>query len=363
VAVLFLIRFVAGTASTGFDLAQCTFLSSEVPFEIRGRVSAMLSGTQKTALVGSALISGLVAQHVSTRSVFLVQASFSGLAMLSMLFAKFSRRPTDRPSPPVPEPATTGGGKSQNSLRSVFGDHWRDLLGAGFYCSTLIGIRYTWAMILPLKGLSIGLQNQEIGFVMAMFRAMDAFGTLAVAGYLFDKLGSRTPSIMANALIGLAFFLLPFATGFWTTCLVTVFYSMGNSLTGGLVNYYATTLAPPHARTEFLGLWETVTSIGECAMPPLFGLMADATGLNTASTITSGSVVKRQVPTGEGWKTWESFVCLDCGLLLHASLVRRGHTHDRLVGTDGQGCSGQRWRRGQALKERRGCWQPIRRSA
>lgn len=147
----------------------------------------------------------------------------------------------------------------------------------------LNGCRNTWMVALPLHAHDLKLSKETIGLAVAIFRAVDATVTITLAGPIMDRYGRTAGAIPTLLLMSVAFLLLPWTESFWSMILVAMVYAVGNGLSGGILNYLATGLAPAHARTQFLGLWKTVTSCGGLVLPPLFGGITDRTGSMKAS--------------------------------------------------------------------------------
>jgi len=298
VAVFFMVRLCGGVANTAFDLSRKAFLAAEVPKSLRARITSLQAGMSKVAVMVAALLSGVVAQHLETRSVFFVQASFTLCALLALLTHELMRqaKATRAESASANQPGSgTNGGSGSGSrsgpangvapigLRTVMRQEWRSFVGAGLYSAMLNGIRGSWNMALPLHGHQLGLSKQTIGFVVACFRGCDAVMNLTLTGHIVDRYGRSRAAIPSMLLFSLAMFLLPMTESLGFLLLVVVIYAGANGLSGGVINFFATSLAPAHARTQFLGIWKTVTSLGDFVLPPIFGAIADWTGSLKAS--------------------------------------------------------------------------------
>ena len=283
------VRLVGGLGATAFDISRKAYIAAEVPSDTRGRVSAFLASMQKWAVMISALLSGLVAEHMATRSVFLVQALLSLSALLLIAGHRlFSRQTCTEPESPAAPGAAQGDTMGtaprvpSPTLCAVLREHWRSLLGAGLYCALLTGIRNTWMVALPLRGHHIGLSKVGIGITVACFRACDASITFLAAGHIMDKYGLKAAAVPSMILMGGAFAILSAVRDPLMLGLAGVVFGIGNGICGGILNAFATGLAPARARTQFLGLWKTVTAMGGFSLPPLFGAVSDATSLDVA---------------------------------------------------------------------------------
>ena len=197
----------------------------------------------------AALLSGVVAEHLATRSIFLVQASltFSAFLMIFVHSLYLRRKSADE--------ELQEGTAEVMPLRLILREHWRGLLGAGLYCAMLNGVRNTWMVALPLRGRHIGFSKVGIGATVAWYRGCDALVTTAVAGHIMDKYGLKAAAVPSMLLMSLAFSLLAVARGPLSLGLVALVFGLGNGICGGVINAFAAGLTPPRARTQFLGLW------------------------------------------------------------------------------------------------------------
>lgn len=299
VLMLFAIRVVGGSASCCFDLSRKTYLSAEVPNFVRGRVSSSLASMQKIAAMIAAALSGVFAQHLATRSIFLVQAAFSAGALSALLTyvclnARAAAAAASEASSGsqgvnrtvVRQPAGSDG----LGLRDVAKRHWRELLGAGIYCGLLSGCRNTWMLLLPLQAHRLGLSKQGIGLAVALVRGVDACVTMLAAGQLMDRYGKRASALPSMLLMSSAYLLIPLCQTPAAMVLAAMVYAVGNGLSGGIINALSSSLAPPHARTQFLGLWKMITSTGGLVLPPLFGLISDLSGSLELACVVVASV-------------------------------------------------------------------------
>lgn len=176
------------------------------------------------------------------------------------------------------------------SLWTVARQNCRGLFGAGLYCAALNGLRSTWAIALPLQAISMGFSKQNIGLAVAFSRAFDVTMTLSAAGYISDTFGRKASGCPTLCLMASSFLWLPFATTTEGLMLAAMMWGIGNGLSGGVANTFATGLAPADCRTEFLGLWKTTTAVGTLCLPPMFGAVSDATGSLRMACLITGTL-------------------------------------------------------------------------
>jgi len=297
---LFLFRLIGGVSNSAWDLSRKTYISAEVSSNVRGKVTAMIQGYQKVMVMLAAAVGGFVAQHLATRSIFLMQALLSSAALFtlllhfSMTFVKGTEDSEEEESGGTSPTARLKNKADKNgppqSLWTVARQHCRGLFGAGLYCSALIGLRSTWAIALPLQAISMGFSKQNIGLAVAFSRAFDVTMTLSAAGYISDNFGRKASGCPTLCLMASSFLWLPFATTTEGLMLAAMMWGIGSGLSGGVENNFATGLAPADCRTEFLGLWKMTTSVGTLCLPPMFGAVSDATGSLRMACLITGTL-------------------------------------------------------------------------
>lgn len=85
-----------------------------------------------------------------------------------------------------------------------------------------------------------------------------------LTGHIMDKYGLKAAAIPSMLLMGIAFSLLSAVKGSWSLAAVALVFGVGNGFCGGILNAFATGLAPKNARTQFLGLWILGAQSWEC---------------------------------------------------------------------------------------------------
>lgn len=282
ISQLLVLRVVSGAAANSWNLSRKLWLATEVPKGARGRISSTLTGMSRGAAFFAALLSGFVAQHLCTRAVFLVQASLSGCALLTLLsYVLTHERPAEEPCQKLKKQSSWALG-----LVAIVRETWYGLLTAGGFSFILNSCRQMWMVVLPLKGHALGLQKVHIGCVVAVSRAMDAFMSIGVTGSIADTCGRKASGVPGMVIIALSYYLVTASDDVQSLVIAAVLYGLGNGCTGGLTNTLSIDLAPEHGRAEFMGIWKMYTSIGSMTAPLLFGVLADVYGSLDQATLT-----------------------------------------------------------------------------
>merc|ERR1712224_470738 len=99
----------------------------------------------------------------------------------------------------------------------------------------LKGCRDTWQVVMPLQGLSMGLSEQRIGFLVAASRATEGLVSLGLGGWIMDKYGRKAVGFPCMAFMALAYGLIPLARDFAEFAPICIVYGVGNGLSAGIV--------------------------------------------------------------------------------------------------------------------------------
>ena len=217
--------FLIGFCAAGFGLARHSFMTTRVPLAFRARALSLLGGTFRLGMfVGPFVAAGLLAlfgdEHAAiwffggclVATVLLVllgpdpekqlaDAAAGGRAIRSPKTPASpsparSRRPADRTSPAPASSARCG------SYRRV-------LSRLGLAAASLSAVRSARQVVLPLWGVSIGLDAQTIALVVGISGAID-FALFYASGQVMDRFGRLWAALPAMVLMGAGFIALAF---------------------------------------------------------------------------------------------------------------------------------------------------------
>jgi hypothetical protein len=155
----------------------------------------------------------------------------------------------------------------------VFRTMWRSrnvLSRLGAAAASLSAVRSARQLVLPLWGVSIGLDAQTIALVVGVSGAVD-FALFYASGQVMDRFGRLWAALPAMLLMGAGFLALAFthdldSASMWFAMLAVVL-GVGNGLSSGILLTLGADVAPKADPARFLGSWRTLTDAGGALAP------------------------------------------------------------------------------------------------
>jgi MFS family permease len=288
--------FLLGFCAAAFGLARHAFMTTRVPIRFRARLLALLGGCFRLGVfvgpfVAAALIS-LTGTELSTVWFLL------GCVAVLVVLVLFGPDP-ERTIPALLNP--TGAAVAEDTgevvtgsipvadRRGVFRTMWeyRTVLARlGISAACLSAVRSARQVILPLWGVSLGLDATTISLVVGISGAID-FALFYASGQVMDRFGRIWAAIPALSLMGLGFVALSFTHDLdsallWYGTFAAVL-GVGNGLSSGILLTFGADLAPERDPAAFLGSWRTLTDAGGAAAPVLISAITAAVSLSLAT--------------------------------------------------------------------------------
>lgn len=288
--------FLLGFCAAAFGLARHAFMTTRVPPRFRARSLALLGGSFRLGVfVGPFVAAGLIRLTGSELSSIWFLLVCAGVIVPLVLFGP----DPEKSNPVLLKP--TGAAVAEDSgevvtgsiptvdQRGVFRTMWayRAVLARlGISAATLSAVRSARQVILPLWGVSLGLDAETIALVVGVAGAID-FALFYASGQVMDRFGRIWAAMPAMLLMGLGFIALSFThdldeATMWFAMLAAVL-GVGNGLSSGILLTFGADLAPEREPATFLGSWRTLTDAGGAAAPLL---VAAITGLASLSLAT-----------------------------------------------------------------------------
>ena len=173
--------------------------------------------------------------------------------------------------------------------QGVFRTMWRNrgvLSRLGFAAAMLSAVRSARQVVLPLWGVSIGMDASTIALVIGVAGAID-FALFYASGQVMDRFGRLWAALPAMVLMGTGFLALAFThesadAVLWFGMLAAVL-GVGNGLSSGILLTLGADVAPQGEPASFLGSWRTLTDAGGAASPLLFSAIAAVSTLSVAT--------------------------------------------------------------------------------
>ena len=268
--------FAFGAAMAIWFIARLTQISEKIPIHHRGKAISTMAGMQRFGNLLGPLSGGFLAHQLGFDIVF---AGIACIAIAALGLVLFN----------VKENIKGRHDESPNFLRiipHILGNHQRVFITAGFAILCLTVLRASRLLLIPLWGISIGLNGTSIGLVMSASAAIDML-MFPLAGYMMDNLGRRYAAISCLLILALGIFLIPFGTTLWGLVLASIIAGAGNGLGSGINMTLGADFAPRNERGEFLGVWRLVSDSGSFAGPIFIGYIASSFALASAFTAVS----------------------------------------------------------------------------
>jgi MFS family permease len=295
-AVLALSVFIIGFCAATFGLARHSFMTTRVPVAFRARSLSLLGGSFRLGtFVGPFVAAGLLALLGDELSAVWFFLACLVATVLLVLFGpdperaapttetESSRDRYDDSGEPVSGAIPTA------ERMGVFRTMWRYrgvLSRLGLAGASLSAIRSARQAVLPLWGLSLGLDAQTIALVVGISGAID-FALFYASGQVMDRFGRLWAALPAMLLMGCGFLVLSFTHGLdgaavWFTVIAGVL-GLGNGLSSGILLTLGADAAPRADPAPFLGSWRTLTDAGGAVAPLIVSALTAAASLSVAT--------------------------------------------------------------------------------
>jgi MFS family permease len=269
--------FLYGAGNAVFQIGRLAYITEIAPVHMRGRVIALMGGTNRAATFIGPILGGVLAQAFGLPAAFFLQAASAGLAVLIILFTVTGAGST----PPISDRGLYA------RVGATLRDNRRSFLTWGLPVIALQVIRGGRQILLPLWGDQVGLDIAAIGLVVGLGSAIDMLMFLPV-GIVMDRWGRKWVAVPSLVVLSLGLALLPLARSFEMLVLVGVLTGFGNGLGTGIVMTLGADLSPPVGRGEFLGVWRLVGDVGTSGGPFVIGATAGLLTLGAASLVIAG---------------------------------------------------------------------------
>lgn len=297
--VLTLAVFVIGFCAAAFALARHSFMTTRVPQSFRARSLSLLGGSFRLgAFIGPFVAAGLLTLFGGEHAAIWF---FGACLIATVLLVLFGRDPEaqlaaverDTPAPTIGEDtgeAVTGSIPAVERI-GVLRTMWnfrRVLLRLGLAAASLAAVRSARQVVLPLWGVSIGLDATTIALIIGTSGAID-FALFYASGQVMDRFGRLWAALPAMVLMGAGFLALSFThdldeSAMWFAMFAAVL-GVGNGLSSGILLTLGSDVAPKSEPASFLGSWRTLTDGGGAAAPLLVAGITAFSSLSVAAAV------------------------------------------------------------------------------
>lgn len=300
-AVLALSVFAIGFCAAVFGLARHSFMTTRVPIAFRARALSLLGGSFRLGtFIGPFIAAGLLTVIGDELSAVWFFLGCLVATILLVLLGPDPERATAAAAPAsgveeVREARYDDTGEAVSGAIptdervGVFRTMWRHrhvLSRLGLAGASLSAIRSARQAVLPLWGLSLGLDAQTIALVVGISGAVD-FALFYASGQVMDRFGRLWAALPAMLLMGSGFIVLSVTHEFdnalvWFMVLGGVL-GLGNGLSSGILLTIGADAAPKSDPAPFLGSWRTLTDAGGAVAPLIVSGLTAAVSLSVAT--------------------------------------------------------------------------------
>ena len=293
--------FLLGFCAAAFGLARHAFMTTRVPLAFRARALALLGGSFRLGIFIGPFVTAALLQVFGSEDASIW--FFLGCLVVMVALVLFGPDPekTNNPVQLAATPAMsedTGEAVSgpirlprSTSHTGVFQTMWqyRGVLGRlGLAAASLSSLRSTRQVLLPLWGISLGLDAQTIALVVGVSGAID-FALFYASGQVMDRFGRLWAAMPAMVLMGAGFLVLSVthdgdAAVLWFGMLAAVL-GVGNGLSSGILMTLGADSAPQHNPAAFLGSWRTLTDAGGALAPLIVAGVTAIASLSVAAAV------------------------------------------------------------------------------
>ena len=153
-------------------------------------------------------------------------------------------------------------------------------------CVLVLGIvRTNRAVIIPLLGSHMGIPVEVISLTFAISTVLDV-AVFYPSGRLSDRFGRRASLIPTMLTMGVGFVVLSQTSSVAGFIAASSLIGLGNGLGAGIIMTMGADLSPDVDRSRFLGLWQSLSTIGTVAGPFLVSATVWAAGVVWAAVVT-----------------------------------------------------------------------------
>lgn len=297
-AVLAISVFVLGFCAAAFGLARHAFMTTRVPIDVRARALSLLGGSFRLGIfIGPFIAAGLLQVFGSEIAAIWF---FLGCLVVMVLLVLLGPDPEQSVAPITPMRAAV---LAEDSGEAVSGSiptieraglfrtmrQQRAVLSRlGLAAASLSAVRSARQVVLPVWGLSLGLDASTIALVVGVSGAID-FALFYASGQVMDRFGRLWAAMPAMLVMGCGFLALSLthdldSAVLWFGMFAAVL-GVGNGLSSGILLTLGADVAPEGQTAAFLGSWRTLTDAGGAVAPLLVSGIIAVASLPVAAAV------------------------------------------------------------------------------
>lgn len=267
---IMLAAVLLGFSHGAWLVARISYIADKAEVQERGRIMSLSAGTIRMgAMIGPVTAGALIAVVGYAATLYLLAVSALLVLLCVTLWVEY-RKPTEHKEPHL------------SGLKSAVIDNQNAFLTAGVAAVALMLVRSSRALLLPLIGAALLLDEASIGLAISAGAVIDTL-LFYPAGSLMDRIGRKPIFIASLSILGMGIFMLPIAQGLWSFMLIAIFMGLGNGISSGVIMTVGSDLAPKDNRGSFIGVWRLLSDVGTTSGPFLIGGAVTLVNLSMAA--------------------------------------------------------------------------------
>lgn len=287
--------FFTGFCAAAFGLARHSFMTTRVPIMFRARALSLLGGTFRFGMfagpfVAAALVAVFGDERVTLWFFVVCLIALIGLVAFGpdpevQSAPVTARRSADVEDSGEPVTGSIPVAERVGVFRTMF-RHRTVLARVGLAAAAMSAVRSARQVVLPLWGVSIGLDASTIALVVGIAGAID-FTLFYASGQVMDRFGRLWAALPSMILMGSGFLALALthdtaSPEMWFALFAAVI-GVGNGLSSGILLTVGADLAPPDDPAPFLGSWRTLTDAGGASIQLMVSAVTAISSLSFAA--------------------------------------------------------------------------------
>ncbi|WP_394279843.1 MFS transporter [Microbacterium sp.] len=287
--------FLTGFCAAAFGLARHSFMTTRVPIMFRARALSLLGGTFRFGMFAGPFVAAALVAVFGDERVTLWFFAVCLIALIGLVAfgpdpevqsaPVTARRSADVEDSGEPVTGSIPVAERIGVFRTMF-RHRTVLARVGLAAAAMSAVRSARQVVLPLWGVSIGLDASTIALVVGIAGAID-FTLFYASGQVMDRFGRLWAALPSMMLMGSGFLALALthetaSPEMWFALFAAVI-GVGNGLSSGILLTVGADLAPPDDPAPFLGSWRTLTDAGGASIQLMVSAVTAVSSLSFAA--------------------------------------------------------------------------------
>jgi MFS family permease len=281
--LILVLRIIAGVGTAFWGLSRYTFITQQVPPELRGRAIAGFGGINRVGVFAGPLAAGAIVTAAGLSAAFVLAGVLAALALV----AAWLWIPHEIVASNVAPNGAPVTGAIRGTWAALEGIRSDVLFAASAQVLAQL-VRQGRHLLVPLYGVEIfELTAFQVGLVMTLSAVIDMvmFGP---AGFLMDRFGRKFATVPSFSIMAIGILMIPLASSFTGLLVAGLVIGLGNGIGSGTMMTLGADFAPQSFTSTFLSLWRFIGDSGQVIGPLVVGIVAEAFTLRQSAWVLAG---------------------------------------------------------------------------